>query len=53
MRALADITEDALIRVDVEAHEEFGSDENDWEPGQLRAYFERLDAARHDPQVVA
>lgn len=53
MRALADITEDALVRVDVEAHTEFGADEKAWQPGQWRQYFERLDAARLDPAVVA
>ncbi|MGW1744501.1 hypothetical protein ACWCRD_02565 [Streptomyces sp. NPDC002092] len=53
MRALADITEDALVRVDQEAHQEFGADEHQWEPGQLRTYFERLIAAGYDPQVVA
>ena len=53
MRALADITEDALARVDVEAPVEFGRDESQWEPGQWRTYFERLDAARFDPEVVA
>ncbi|MET9909770.1 hypothetical protein ABZZ74_23695 [Streptomyces sp. NPDC006476] len=53
MRALADITEDALVRVDQQAHREFGDDETAWEPSQLRAYFERLDAARFDPEAVA
>lgn len=53
MRALADITEDALARVDREAHDEFGADEAEWEPGQLRTYFERLDAARFDPEAAA
>lgn len=53
MRALADITEDALVRVDQEAHQEFGADEHLWQPGQLRTYFERLAAARLDPEAVA
>lgn len=53
MRALADITEDALARVDREAHDEFGPDESEWEPGQLRTYFDRLQAARFDPEAAA
>ncbi|MDH6610232.1 hypothetical protein M2164_005867 [Streptomyces sp. SAI-208] len=53
MRALADITEDALVRVDVEAHAEFGQDETAWQPGEWRTYFDRLEAARLDPEAVA
>lgn len=52
MRALADVTEDALARVDEEAHREFGA-EADWQPGTWREYWLRLDAARFDPEVVA
>lgn len=53
MRALADVTEDALIRVDVEARREYGADERTWTPDQLRAYFLDLDAARIDAGWVA
>lgn len=53
MRTIADTIEDALVRVDVEAHAEFGADESQWQPGELRTYFERLDAARFDPEAVA
>jgi len=49
----ADLIEDALARVWVEAHREFGPDESTWRPGQVREYLLRLDAARNDPQVVA
>jgi hypothetical protein len=52
MRALADITEDALARVDAEAHREFGDDESTWQPGAWREYFLNLDAARLDPEVA-
>lgn len=52
MRHLADITEDALARVDQEAHDEFGA-EADWAPGTWREYWLRLDAARIDELVVA
>lgn len=45
---LADIVEDALIRVYTEAHREFGPDERAWTPGQIREYELRLDAARID-----
>lgn len=45
--------EDALERVWVEAHREFGPDERTWTPGQTREYDLRLDAVRFDPQVVA
>lgn len=50
---IADITEAALIRVDAEAHQEFGPDESAWQPGQWREYWLRADAARFDPEVVA
>lgn len=53
MRALADITEDALIRVDIEAHQEFGADDSTWLPGTWREYWLRHEAARFDPEVVA
>lgn len=53
MRQLADITEDALARVDVEAHREFGADDSSWQPAQVREYLLRLDAARFDPEAVA
>lgn len=43
---LADIVEDALIRIYTEAHREFGPDERAWTPGQTREYLLRLDAAR-------
>lgn len=52
-RYVADETEDAFVRVNEEAHREFGPDENTWWPGQRREYFLRLDAARFDPEVVA
>ncbi|GGW99193.1 hypothetical protein [Streptomyces chartreusis] len=45
---LADVVEDALIRVWTEAHREFGPDEREWTPGQVREYELRLDAARLD-----
>jgi hypothetical protein len=50
---LADVVEDALIRVWTEAHREFGPNERDWTFGQIREYELRLEAARNDPQVVA
>lgn len=43
---LADVVEDALIRVWTAAHREFGPDERTWTPGQVREYELRLDAAR-------
>lgn len=43
---LADVVEDALIRVFTEAHREFGPDERTWTSGQVREYELRLDAAR-------
>ncbi|MER6492624.1 hypothetical protein [Streptomyces griseorubiginosus] len=49
----ADLIADALAKVWVEAHREFGPDENQWTPGEVREYLLRLDAARNDPQVVA
>ena len=45
--------EDALERVWMEAHREFGPDESTWTSWQHREYDLRLDAARMDPQVVA
>lgn len=53
MRQLADITEDALARVDAEAHREFGADDSNWQPGTWREYWLRLEAAHFDPEVVA
>lgn len=53
MRALADVTEDALVRVDREARDEFGPDEFQWTLPQVREYLLRLDAARHDPEAGA
>ena len=50
---LADVVEDALIRVWTEAHREFGPDERDWTLGQIREYELRLDAARIDAGWVA
>jgi hypothetical protein len=50
---IADVIEDALIRVWTAAHREFGPNERTWTPGQQREYDLRLDAARFDPQVVA
>jgi hypothetical protein len=50
---LADVVEDALIRVWTEAHREFGPDERAWTPGQVREYELRLDAARLDAGWVA
>lgn len=44
----ADIVEEALIRVWTEAHREFGPDERDWTPDQIRQYELGLDAARID-----
>jgi hypothetical protein len=49
----ADLITDALARVWTECHREFGPDEGQWAPGQVREYLLRLDAARNDPQVVA
>ena len=48
----ADVTEEALVRVDTDAHREFGPDENEWTPAQVRKYLLRLDAARIDPGSV-
>jgi len=50
---IADVVEEALLRVWVEVHREFGPDESAWRPGEWREYWLRLDAARNDPQVVA
>ncbi|MET8081841.1 hypothetical protein [Streptomyces sp. NPDC005303] len=50
---LADVVEDALIRVWTEAHREFGPNERDWTSGQIREYELRLDAARIDAGWVA
>lgn len=50
---LADTAEDAYIRVNEEAHRDFGPDEAAWRPGQVREYLIRLEAARFDPAVVA
>jgi hypothetical protein len=49
----ADLIEDALARVWTECHREFGLDESQWAPGEVREYLLRLEAARNDPQVVA
>jgi len=48
----ADVIEDALVRVYVDAHREFGPDERTWTPAQVRKYLIRLDAARIDPGSV-
>lgn len=48
----ADLIEEALIRVWTDAHREYGPDENQWTPGQVREYLLRLDAARLDPGWV-
>lgn len=45
---LADVVEEALIGVWAEAHREFGPNERDWTPGQIREYELRLDQARID-----
>lgn len=45
---LADQVEKALIAVNEEAHTDFGSNEADWLPGQVREYMLRADAARVD-----
>ncbi len=45
----ADLVEEALAHVWVDAHREFGPDETTWAPGQVREYLLRLDAARLDP----
>lgn len=50
---LADVVEDALIRVYTEAHRDFGPDERTWTSGQVREYELRLDVARMDQQVVS
>jgi len=50
--APADLIEEALNRVWVDAHREFGPDESTWTPGQVREYRLRLDAARLDPGWV-
>ena len=44
----ADVVEEELIRVWTDAHREFGPDEREWTPGQIREYELRLDAARLD-----
>jgi hypothetical protein len=45
---LADQVENALIAVDEKAHADFGPNEADWTPGQVREYVLRADAARID-----
>lgn len=50
---LKDVTAEALNRVWVEAHREFGPDETVWTPGQRREYDLRLDACRFDEQVTS
>ena len=50
---IADVVEDALVRVWTEVHREFGPEESAWTPGQRREYWLRLDAARFDPEVTA
>lgn len=45
---LADEVENALIAVDEKAHVDFGPNEADWTPGQVREYVLRADAARID-----
>jgi hypothetical protein len=49
---LADVVEDALIRVWTAACREFGRDERAWTPGQVREYELRLEAARLDPEAA-
>jgi hypothetical protein len=49
----ADTVEQALIAVNEESHRDFGPNETEWLPGQVREYLLRLDAARFDPAVVA
>lgn len=51
-RPLADLAQEALVRVDLEAHREFGPDEKTWTPSQVREYLLRLTAARLDPGWV-
>ena len=48
----ADVVEDALARVYVDVHREFGPDERTWTPAQVREYLLLLDAARLDPGWV-
>lgn len=48
----ADVVEEALARVWTEAHREFGPDEKQWTPGQVREYLLRHDAAQLDPGWV-
>ena len=48
----ADIIEEALAHVWTDAHREFGPDERQWAPGQVREYLLRIDAARLDPGSV-
>ncbi|MFF7184655.1 hypothetical protein ACFZAR_05350 [Streptomyces sp. NPDC008222] len=43
-----DQVEEALIRADQEAHEQFGQDETKWTASQKRRYLLALDAARID-----
>jgi 1,6-anhydro-N-acetylmuramate kinase len=45
---LADRVEAALIEVSEDAHTEFGPNEADWTPAQVREYLLRLDVARVD-----
>ncbi len=45
---LADEVENALIAVSDKAHADFGPDETEWTPDQVRQYVLRLDAARVD-----
>jgi hypothetical protein len=49
----ADVVEEALARVWTEAHREFGPDERNWTPAQVREYLLRLDAAQLDPGSAA
>ncbi|MEU1919296.1 hypothetical protein ABZ742_03885 [Streptomyces albogriseolus] len=48
----ADVVEEALARVWTEALREFGPDERNWTPAQVREYLLRLDAAQLDPGWV-
>lgn len=50
--SLTDVVEEALERVWVDTHREFGPDESTWTPGQHREYELRLNAARLDPGWV-
>ncbi|WP_432053661.1 hypothetical protein [Streptomyces sp. bgisy022] len=50
--APADVVEEALVRIDVEARRQYGPDERTWTGPQLRDYLHNLEAARLDPGWV-